>query len=76
VRKIQKDCPDENAWETLCLVCMDRYSKGLAGDYGFNAPSAKCGPMKNELLAFSGGIFAPTASRMYRIKISEVLCTY
>jgi hypothetical protein len=32
VRKIQKDCSDENAWETFCLVCMDRYSKSLAGE--------------------------------------------
>jgi hypothetical protein len=31
VRKIQKDCSDENAWETFCLVYMDRYSKSLAG---------------------------------------------
>jgi hypothetical protein len=76
VRKIQKDCSDENAWETFCLVCMDRYSKSLAGNYGFNVPSVKCGPMKNALLAFPGGIFAPTASRMYQMKISEVLWTY
>jgi hypothetical protein len=32
VRKIQKDCSDENAWETFCLVCMDRYSNSLAGE--------------------------------------------
>jgi hypothetical protein len=32
VRKIQKLCSDENAWETFCLVCMDRYSKSLAGE--------------------------------------------
>jgi hypothetical protein len=32
VRKIQKDCSDENACETFCLVCMDRYSKSLGGE--------------------------------------------
>jgi hypothetical protein len=32
VRKIQKDCSDENDGETFCLVCMDRYSKSLAGE--------------------------------------------
>jgi hypothetical protein len=32
VRKIQKDCADENAWETFCLVCMDRYSKSSEGE--------------------------------------------
>jgi hypothetical protein len=46
------------------------------GKRGFSVPSAKCGPMQNAQLAFPGGIFAPTASRMYQIKISEVLWTY
>jgi hypothetical protein len=46
------------------------------GKYGFDAPSAICGPMKNELLAFPGDIFVPTASRMYQMKISAVLWVY
>lgn len=32
VRKIQTHCSDENGGETFCLVCMDRYSKGVAGE--------------------------------------------
>ena len=76
VRKIQKDCSDENGGETYCLVCMDRYSKSVAGKFGFNVPSAKCGPMKNAQLEFPGDIFAPTASRIYQMKVSEVLWTY
>ena len=32
VRKIQMDCSDENSGETFCLVCMDRYSKSVAGE--------------------------------------------
>jgi hypothetical protein len=76
VRKIQTDCSDESGGETFCLVSMDTYCISVAGKYGFNAPSAKCGPMKNELLAFPGDIFFPTASRMYQMKISEVLWTY
>jgi hypothetical protein len=43
---------------------------------GFKAPSAKCGPMKNKLLAFPGDIFVLTASRIYQMKISEVLWIY
>jgi hypothetical protein len=31
VRKIQKDCSDENDGETFCLVCVGRYSKCVAG---------------------------------------------
>jgi hypothetical protein len=75
VRKIQTKCSDENGGET-CLVCMDRYSKSVAGENGFNLPSAKCGPMKNTQLAFPGDIFVATASRMYQMKISEFLWTY
>jgi hypothetical protein len=76
VRKIQTHCSDENGGETFCLVCMDRYSKSVAGENGFNVPSAKCAPMKNAQLAFPGDIGVATASRMYQMKISEVLLTY
>jgi C4-type Zn-finger protein len=31
VRKIQTDYSDENGVETFCLVCMDGYSKSVAG---------------------------------------------
>jgi hypothetical protein len=76
VRKIRKDCSDENAWKTFCLICMDRYSKSLAREIWVQCTSVKCGPMKNALLAFLGRIFSPTASRIYQMKISEDLWTY
>jgi hypothetical protein len=76
VRKIQKDCSDENAWETLCSVCMDRYSKCLAGELWVQCTQCQMWGHENALLAFPGGIFAPTASRMYQMRISEDLWTY
>jgi hypothetical protein len=76
VRKIQKDCSDENDGETFCLVCMDTYSKSVAGEIWVQCTRAKCGPMKNAQLAFPRSIFAPAESRMYQMKIYEVLWTY
>ena len=76
MRKIQTDCSDENGGETFCLVCMDGYSKSVAGKYGFSVPSVKCGPMKNAQMPLPGDIFAPAASRMYQMMICEVLWTH
>jgi hypothetical protein len=69
-------CSDENGGKILCFVSKNTYRISVAGEYGLNEPSAKCGPMRNVLLAFPGDMFFPTASRMYQMKISEVLWTY
>jgi hypothetical protein len=66
------------AAETKMAVCLDRYSKCVTGNYGFSAPSAKCGPTKNAQMALPGNtlIFAPTPSLTCQEKTSEVLWTY
>jgi hypothetical protein len=58
-------------WGNIVFFSKDTNRSSLAGEYGFNVLSAKCGPMKNALLAFPGDIFFPTASRMYQMKIFE-----
>jgi hypothetical protein len=50
-------CSDENDGKTSCFVSKNTYGISVAGEYGFNEPSAKCGPMRNALLAFPGDMF-------------------
>ena len=52
---------------TSLLICIYRGEK-----CGFSAPNAKSVRMKSSMMAFPWGIFAPTASRVYQMEISEV----
>jgi hypothetical protein len=74
MRKIQTHCSDESGGETS-FVSKDTYTTRVAGEYGFNAPSAKCGPMKNTLLAFPGAKFLKFCRHvfLYCISFSIVL---
>jgi hypothetical protein len=59
VRKIQKGCSDENAWETFCLVCMGRYSKSLAGEVWVQCTQCQMWAHEKCSSGVSRGVYLP-----------------
>jgi hypothetical protein len=59
VRKIQKDCSDENDGETFCLVCMDRYSKSVAGEIWVQCTQCQMWAHEKCTAGVSLGVYLP-----------------
>jgi len=72
IRKIQT-AQAKMLEKTFCLVCRNTHSICVhrGGKCGFNAPNANSAPTKSAIMAFPWGMFAPTASQVYRMEISD-----
>jgi hypothetical protein len=75
-RKIQTDCVDEHCGETFCLVSMDTHGNSVEGEIWVQCIQCQMWAHEKCTSGFPGDIFVPTASRMYQMKISEVLWAY